>query len=71
VDKRALREMWQRLCHEYPNTPREFNEMYEHVPRFGDDAFSFKRGSPDHFREAVENLLYMYGIEGAVVTAER
>ncbi|HSH13443.1 MAG TPA: ammonium transporter, partial [Desulfurivibrionaceae bacterium] len=26
VDKRALREMWQHLCHEYPhNTPRDFN----------------------------------------------
>lgn len=71
VDKRVLRDMWQRLCHDYPNTPRDFNEMYEHTPRFGDDSFSFKRGNPDGFRETVENLLYMYGIEGAVVTAER
>ena len=71
VDKRALREMWQRLCHEYPNTPQDFNEIYEHTPRFSDDAFSFKRGNPDQFRETVENLLYMHGIEGAVVTAER
>ncbi|MFQ5882979.1 MAG: ammonium transporter [Candidatus Methylomirabilales bacterium] len=71
VDRRALREMWQRLCHDYPNTPRDFNEMYEHVPRFGDDSFSFKKGNPDQFRETIENLLYMYGIEGAVVTAER
>ncbi len=71
VDKKALRDMWQRLCHDYPNTPRDFNEMYEHTPRFSDDSFSFKRGNPDQFRETVENLLYMYGIEGAVVTAER
>ncbi|MEE9154577.1 MAG: ammonium transporter [candidate division NC10 bacterium] len=71
VDKRALREMWQRLCHDYPNTPQDFNEIYEHTPRFSDDAFSFKRGNPDQFRETVENLLYMHGIEGAVVTAER
>ena len=71
VDKRALREMWQRLCHDYPNTPQDFNEIYEHTPRFSDDAFSFKRGNPDQFRETIENLLYMHGIEGAVVTAER
>jgi Amt family ammonium transporter len=71
VDRKALRDMWQRLCHDYPNTPREFNEMYEHTPRFSDDAFSFKRGNPDQFRETVENLLYMYGVEEAEVTAER
>lgn len=72
VDKRVLREMWQRLCHEYPhNTPQDFNEIYEHVPRFSDDAFSFKKGNPDQFRETIENLLYVHGIEGAVVTAER
>lgn len=71
VDRRVLRDMWQRLCHDYPNTPRDFNEMYEHTPRFSDDSFSFKKGNPDQFRETVENLLYMYGIEEAVVTAER
>jgi Amt family ammonium transporter len=71
VDRRVLRDMWQRLCHDYPNTPRDFNELYEHVPRFSDDTFSFKKGNPDQFRETVENLLYMYGVEGAVVTAER
>ncbi len=72
VDKKALREMWQRLCYEYPhNTPSEFNEIYEHVPRFSDDTFSFKKGDPNQFRESIENLLYVHGIEGAVVTAER
>ncbi len=71
VDRRALRDMWQRLCHDYPNTPQDFNTLYEHTPRFSDDSFSFKRGNPEQFRDTVENLLYMYGIEEAVVTAER
>lgn len=72
VDRKMVREMWQRLCHEYPhNTPPDFNEMYEHSPRFGDDAFSFKKGDANRFRKTVENLLYVYGIEGAMVTVER
>jgi len=72
VDKRSLREMWQRLCHEYPhNTPPDFNEIYEHAPRFSDDYFTFKKGDPKQFRDAFENLLYVHGLDGAVVTAER
>ena len=71
VDRRAWRDMWQRLCHDYPNTPQDFNTLYEHTPRSSDDSFSFKRGNPEQFRDTVENLLYMYGIEEAVVTAER
>lgn len=72
VDKKLLREMWQRLCHEYPhNTPPDFNEMYEHAPRFSDDPFAFKKGDPKEFRETFQNLLYIHGIEGAVVTVER
>ncbi len=72
VDKRTLREMWQRLCHEYPhNTPSDFNEVYAQVPRFSDDTFSFKKGDPTHLRDSIENLLYIHGIDDAVVTAER
>ncbi len=72
MDKRVLREMWQRLCHDYPhNTPPDFNEIYEHGPRFSDDSFSFKKGNPRQLQEAFQNLLYMHGIEGAMVTAER
>ncbi len=72
VDKKLLREIWQRLCHEYPhNTPPDFNEMYEHAPRFSDDPFAFKKGDPKEFRETFQNLLYIHGIEGAVVTVER
>jgi hypothetical protein len=72
VDRRALREMWQRLCYDYPhNTPREFNEIYGHVQSFSDDAFAFRKGDPSQARKHIENLLYIHGIEGAVVTAER
>jgi Amt family ammonium transporter len=72
VGKKALREMWQRLCHDYPhNTPEDFNEIYGHVQSFSDDTFTFKKGNPKQFREAIENLLYIHGIEGAVVTLER
>jgi Amt family ammonium transporter len=72
VDKKLLREVWQHLCHEYPhNTPSDFNEMYEHSPRFSDDSFAFKKGDPKEFRETFQNLLYIHGIEGAVVTVER
>jgi Amt family ammonium transporter len=72
VDKKALREMWQRLCYQYPhNTPQDFNEIYGHIQSFSDDAFAFKRGDPNQFRAKIENLLYIHGIAGAVVKLER
>jgi hypothetical protein len=72
VDRKVLREMWQALCHDYPhNTPRDFNEIYEHAPRFGDDSFSFKKGDANRFRKSMENLLHVHGIEEAMVTVER
>lgn len=72
VDRKLLREMWQGLCHDYPhNTPGDFNEIYEHTPRFSDDSFTFKKGDANQFRKTIENLLHLYGIEGGVVTVER
>ncbi|MFQ5658273.1 MAG: hypothetical protein ACE5G5_12085, partial [Candidatus Methylomirabilales bacterium] len=72
VDRKMLREMWQRLCYDYPhNTPQDFNEIYGSVQSFSDDSFSFKKGDPNRFRDSIENLLYLHGIEGAVVMAER
>lgn len=72
VDKKAVREMWQRLCYEPPHTrPSDFDEIYGHVQSFSDDAFSFRKGDTNRFRKIIENLLYMHGIEGAVITVER
>lgn len=36
-----------------------------------DDPFAFKKGDPKEFRETFQNLLYIHGIEGAIVTVER
>ena len=71
VDRREIRDIWQHLCHEYPHkTPPDFNEIYGFVQTFSDDTFAFKKGDPNAFKHKIESLLYLHGLEGAVVTVE-
>lgn len=71
AEKRAVKEIWQRLCYDYPGkTPKEFNEIYPHGATFAGDTFTFRRGDPSRYKETMENVLYQYGIEQPVVTVE-
>lgn len=71
VDKRAMKEVWQRLCYDYPaKTPKEFNEIYPYVVTFSEEAFTFRKGDPNRFKERVEQLLDLYGLETARVEVE-
>lgn len=71
VDRRALQELWRRLCHDYPaKTPREFNEIYPYVATFSEGGFSFSKGNPNRFKESIRHLLDLYGLETASIEVE-
>jgi hypothetical protein len=66
VDKRALRQIWHDLCEKYPHdVPREFTDIYQDVMSFRDNTWTFRQGSPEEYRRKLEQILYLYGVEGA------
>ncbi|MBI3988557.1 MAG: hypothetical protein HY347_02955, partial [candidate division NC10 bacterium] len=71
VEKKVVKQIWANLCNDYPhNTPQDFNDIYPHVASVTDGVFTFRRGDPSRFKEKMEQLLYLYGVEGAVITVE-
>jgi len=71
VEKKIIKQIWASLCRDYPhNTPEAFNDIYPHVVSVTDGVFTFKKGDPARFKEKMEQLLYLYGVEGAVITVE-
>jgi hypothetical protein len=67
-DLRAVKAVWNRLCHDYPSqTPKEFNVLYPYVVAFSEDRLRFYKGDPDRFREVLERLLMLYGLGDARV----
>jgi hypothetical protein len=71
ADKKAMKEVWERLCYDYPqHTPQDFNDIYPHVSTVHEGTFSFRKGDPQRFKQKVENLLYMYGLDQARVVIE-
>ena len=71
VDKKVVKQIWEQLCYEYPqNTPPEFNEIYPYVATVGGNVFTFRKGDPYRFKEKLENLLYLHGVEKPIVTVE-
>jgi Amt family ammonium transporter len=66
VDKKVLRQIWHDLCEKYPHdVPREFNDIYQDVKSFRDNTWAFRQGNPEEYRRKLEQILYLYGIEGA------
>jgi hypothetical protein len=66
VDKRALRRIWHDLCEKYPHdVPQEFTDIYQDVMSFRDNTWTFRQGSPEEYRRKLEQILYLYGVEGA------
>jgi Amt family ammonium transporter len=71
-DPRAVRSVWERLCHDYPaRTPKEFNELYPHVVTFSGDSLRFRKGDPERYRDEMERILALYGLEEARVEVTR
>lgn len=68
---RSVKTIWERLCHDYPTrTPREFNSLYPHVLTFSGDTLRFAKGDPEQFREQLEKILALYGLEQVRVEVE-
>lgn len=63
-DQYAVKAIWGKLCHDYPTrTPREFNALYPYVVTFSEDTIRFHKGDPDRFREELERLFALCGLE--------
>ncbi len=66
VDKKAVRHLWHTLCEKYPHdVPKEFSEIYPDVISFRDNTWTFRQGNAEEYRRKLEQILYLYGIEGA------
>jgi Amt family ammonium transporter len=66
VDKKVLRQIWHDLCAKYPHdVPKEFTDIYQDVKLFRDNTWAFRHGDPDECRRKLEQILYLYGVEGA------
>lgn len=58
VDEKWLAEWWRDLCHmEWAEAPQAFKDLYGHITRFKERAFSFMKGNPEGYRMKVEELL--------------
>jgi Amt family ammonium transporter len=68
VDKKTLREIWHDLCGKYPHdVPKEFHDIYLDVISFRDNTWTFCKGNPEEYQRKLEQILYLYGVEGAHV----
>jgi hypothetical protein len=66
VDKKVLRQIWHDLCEKYPHdVPKEFTDIYQDVKLFRDNTWVFHHGNPAEYQRKLEQILYLYGVEGA------
>jgi hypothetical protein len=66
VDKKVLRQIWHDLCEKYPHdVPKEFLDIYPAVKSFRDNTWTFRQGNPEEYQRKLEQILYLYGVEGA------
>jgi len=66
VDKKVLRQIWHDLCEKYPHdVPKEFSDIYPDVKLFRDNTWVFHHGNPTEYQRKLEQILYLYGVEGA------
>jgi hypothetical protein len=64
VDKRFLRALWAELCQKYPHdVPQEFADIYPNVKSFRDNVWTFRKGDADEYRQKLEQILYLHGVE--------
>jgi len=71
ADKKAIKAVWARLCYDYPqHTPPEFNDIYPYLSTVHEGTFAFRKGDPQQFKQKIEQLLSLYGLEHANVVIE-
>ncbi len=64
VDPHALKTVWEKLCYDYPmRTPKEFNALYPYVSTFAGTTLRFHTGDPELFREQMQRILALYGLD--------